>query len=419
MSTTINLRSWYLLVAIFILASCKKNANEIKPQLVSFAPAYGGPGDNVTIRGTGFNKDKTKSQITFNGLSAEILHATDTSFYVAVPANVTTGPIAVVTNETELKFITPFIVSSSYAPLSPLQTGDILIVGFLAELYKNGLRMDNYCGSPGSVFEIMTVEENDVYTAGYSGGPDNKSPYPTYWKNGIPTFVGNGLLGKIRGITVVNGHVHTVGYTEEPGQTHAKYWHDGIEEVLPSGNFNKTEAWDIAIVNNDVHIVGYGDSTAIYWKNGEVVNLPMAAKPSAFYSLDVHGNDIYIAGSGFSNNSKHVARYWKNGEPISLSDGSKNEFAFGIAVDNNDVYVVGEQRPSSGKFIAKYWKNGISNMLGDVNYNSRAIAVDASNGSGYITGHDHGAIKCWKNGTHIPFANPALVGAGFDIFVVK
>src|SRR5688572_29612163 len=130
MSTPINLQSCALLLTLFILAGCNKHTTESKPQLKSFDPAYGGPGNRITITGTGFDTDKTKSQVIFNGVPAEILHATDTSFYVLVPANVTTGPITVITHQTKLKFDSPFTVSSSYAPLAPLETGDILIVGF-------------------------------------------------------------------------------------------------------------------------------------------------------------------------------------------------------------------------------------------------------------------------------------------------
>src|SRR5271154_3732332 len=78
--------------------------------------------------------------------------------------------------------------------------------------------------------------------------------------------------------------------------------------------------------------------------------------------------DIYMAGSlskYYSQQDKRTistAVYWKNGVLVQLTDSLTEADAEGIAVNKNDVYVVGSIRRKINKYdetsSAVYWKNG-------------------------------------------------------------
>ena len=79
--------------------------------ILNFTPAQGGIGASVTIQGQGFNPTASLNSVTINGASASVVSATSTAIVVTVPANASTGPIAVttggqtVTSDTNFTFI--------------------------------------------------------------------------------------------------------------------------------------------------------------------------------------------------------------------------------------------------------------------------------------------------------------------------
>ena len=117
--------------------------------------------------------------------------------------------------------------------------------------------------------------------------------------------------------------------------------------------------FSVVVSGNDVYVAGtWGvrwSQTAIYWKNGNLVNLsdlnPNAVDTgTTANSIAVSGNDIYVAGSKFRYDttnylSNSIAQYWKNGTPVILTDVSHLGYATSIAVAGNDVYVAGIEYP--------------------------------------------------------------------------
>jgi hypothetical protein len=63
--------------------------------------------------------------------------------------------------------------------------------------------------------------------------------------------------------------------------------------------------------SDDVYACGYVDHKAVYWKNGQLVELSdSGATP---YKIFVSGNDVYVCGEA---PGKPI--YWKNGELVEL-----------------------------------------------------------------------------------------------------
>jgi hypothetical protein len=65
------------------------------PTITSFAPAYALPGATITITGTNFSTTLANNAVTINGVAANVTAATATQLTITVPANATTGKIAV------------------------------------------------------------------------------------------------------------------------------------------------------------------------------------------------------------------------------------------------------------------------------------------------------------------------------------
>jgi hypothetical protein len=152
-----------------------------------------------------------------------------------------------------------------------------------------------------------------------------------------------------------------------------------------------------------IYISGYDNSTPVYWKDGERIELPKNFFGDASDIVVVKGS-VYIAGSPDGNSA-----YWKNGKLNALPDG---KYATAIAVDGNDVYVAGgyyEGTSPHGVLYPVYWKNGTRFVLPTVyagnerpesgvkeGGNAEAIAIAGKDV--YIAGWDGHRAVYWKNG---------------------
>ncbi|MDH7445617.1 IPT/TIG domain-containing protein [Aquimarina sp. 2201CG14-23] len=67
----------------------------IAPEIISFNPESGIANDEITITGTNFNTDPNINNVSFNGVLATVISATTTELVVSVPADASTGKIAV------------------------------------------------------------------------------------------------------------------------------------------------------------------------------------------------------------------------------------------------------------------------------------------------------------------------------------
>jgi hypothetical protein len=100
----------------------------------------------------------------------------------------------------------------------------------------------------------------------------------------------------------------------------------------------------------DIYVSGHENSTAVFWKNGQKVNLPSTPfVNSAATSIAVVGNNVYVAGweGDFHNQSQNRAKYWKNGQEVFLT-GTTGAGANSIMVVGGDVYVAGKFKDLTG-----------------------------------------------------------------------
>jgi sugar lactone lactonase YvrE len=77
--------------------------------IISIQPSNGLAGTQVTITGTGFSTVAAENQVTFNGITAVVVSATETSIVVTAPAAVTSGPIKIRRAALEAQSPLPFL----------------------------------------------------------------------------------------------------------------------------------------------------------------------------------------------------------------------------------------------------------------------------------------------------------------------
>lgn len=85
--------------------------------------------------------------------------------------------------------------------------------------------------------------------------------------------------------------------------------------------------------------------------------VPLSQDTSYVYSINVQGNDVYIAGMIVKKYS-FLAAYWRNGIINYLKDG---EYAYAAFIDGKDVYIAGIDQSYNPSAV--YWKNGVPTRL--------------------------------------------------------
>lgn len=100
-----------------LLAITRHGATEVL--ILDFAPRRGIPGATVTIKGANFSPDPGQNQVTFNGRPATVQTASDTQLRVTVPADATTGPIAVTAPLGSALSAEPFVVLPAVSAVNP------------------------------------------------------------------------------------------------------------------------------------------------------------------------------------------------------------------------------------------------------------------------------------------------------------
>ena len=223
-----------------------------------------------------------------------------------------------------------------------------------------------------------------------------------------------------------------------------------------------------------VYVAGYEfpdrgiPTEAKLWKNGKVTNLTNNTSYAYATSVYVSDNDVYVAGSRYSNiphgNTIYLVSYallWKNGKVQTI--GSDFSSATSVFVSNEDVYVTGHEyliqssdalKMKSSDFLAfepnfiyKYqlpietnisirsssldeprqgvatiWKNGKAQYLTDGSYLALANSVYVSGSDVYVAGWEYNnqnvsVAKLWKNGKAHNLTDGSYHGSAQSVFV--
>ena len=269
----------------------------------------------------------------------------------------------------------------------------------------------------GNQISFTTDTTEHVYISGISDGRS------VYWKDGVlNALTASGTFNFALGnsIAVSNNNVYVAGYELFDTNTYkATIWKNGIGTALTNvQSFAKA----IAVVNDDVYIVGTENYVAKIWKNGVSTVLSATGKPT---SIMVYNNNVYVGGSeGNAGNS--AGTIWTNGTPTRLygfcfpgACTFDNTIINDIFVVDNDVYAVGTSISDSGIEDNIIWKNGIATQIA-----IKPSSIFIKNNEMYIAGTVGNTASIWKNGTitsltdgsNQAFANSVYV-LGDDVYV--
>ncbi len=253
--------------------------------------------------------------------------------------------------------------------------------------------------------ESIAVSGSDIHVLGQAHR-DTVGAFGQYWKNGILTALTNMTPAWVGQIKIFGQDVYITGAGQmdnRPYPNYATYWKNGEAVVLADAVNGGSQG--IFLSGNDVYLAGMvsnGKSgVARYWKNGNRVTLGKDSDISAAMAIAVLGNDVHVVGWGGSYpNGRLFAKYWKNGVEVPLTDHSEDySIADDIAISGSDIYFVGYVRKGVTS-EAKIWKNGVPSPLP---FGTTVSSIFVFNNDIYVTGAGNGTpferAMFWKNGT--------------------
>jgi len=232
--------------------------------------------------------------------------------------------------------------------------------------WKNGAAVQ-LSAQTGFTFSVA-VSGTDVYCMGGIG-----TAYYT-WKNGTPTLLNSNSLTVIGSGTylnntmaVSNGDVYVAGarYLGNSTILKATYWKNGNPVDITDGvHSGSAKASAVFVSGGDIYVAGVEDvrdpgtgglinEAPRLWKNGVSVpiNTPANSIFNSVSSILVKGTDVYIGGQ-----YNGAGAVWKNGTMINTSSYSLAENVSSIFLYNNtDIYATGASSASGNNC---YWKNG-------------------------------------------------------------
>ncbi|MBC9913496.1 IPT/TIG domain-containing protein [Chitinophaga varians] len=265
-------------------------------------PSNGLAGIKVVITGTGFSVNPAENEVTFNGVVAQILRATETTLEVMTPANLTTGPVkvrratlvaespttfnragmATLSNQMGA-FIGAIVVDNQgnvfvsntrenyISKVTP--AGDVSI--FAGEPNANGFVNGNGRNARfGSIYGLTIDEVNNIYVSevGAGGGTIRKVT-----PQGDVTTVKSGLPNDVGSIT-----------RDKKGNLYYTQLYKGVFRLYPDGMlenvFGRT-AEDLRIAisnNNDLFIVGDKYEPTFYWQQLNSAKLTWVGSSSGY-----------------------------------------------------------------------------------------------------------------------------------------
>lgn len=259
----------------------------------------------------------------------------------------------------------------------------------VATVWTNGVAHE--LTDTSSYDTYIAVEGPNLYATHVEYSLDDTRPIKVYKNN---TFYGT--VGNVdenhrfpKAIQVKGDKIYICGTERTDGTSYAKYWENGVENVL--SNINKSaSADDMMILDGMVYIAGDEQNeentfVAKYWKNGTAFDVTDGTNRAHAHSIYVDGNTVYTA--GYENNQalKDVAKSWMNGSLLyEVGNGINSSVIESIVVDGANTYMAGIDW---GNNMAKLWINGEAEInLTTESKDSEAYDMVLNNGVLYIAG---------------------------------
>lgn len=237
------------------------------------------------------------------------------------------------------------------------------------QIFKNGVSIQSFGnGRPYFPTGIAFLNQ-DIRVVGLKIA--NNLQGLSLWGNGTWTDITtSNLRVQGPGIKVFGSDIYLTGQQEtfpnNGGWNIAKYWKNGVEVVL-GDSISESRVDGIAVSGSDVLAAGKRFSQPCYWKNKKITYLANPNNNNEYglgLSAAFNGNDIYIAGTFKTAPGKEQAVYWKNGNLVQLTTDQANASANDMKVKDNNLYFVGYSRQtSSANPKAMYWKNDVATVL--------------------------------------------------------
>lgn len=233
--------------------------------------------------------------------------------------------------------------SGGWANAIAVSGSDVYVVGVsnlsgeeeIEALYwQNGVK--TVLGTGDSRVWDVGVMGGDVYISGYYNNT------PCYWKNGtrynlnVPATADSTYTGKL---AFSNGHFYIEGFYWIGSNKTFFYWTDGTTRVQLASPSNPSYIYTngIAVDNDgDVYIIGYygfeGESgKACYWRNGVKTDLIGGTEYTQTNDIAIVDNNVYIVGV-LDNGGTFESGYWIN--------GTKTAFYGGTDISANAITIV-------------------------------------------------------------------------------
>ena len=305
----------------------------------------------------------------------------------------------------------------------------------IAKCWIDGQEFALSDGTQDARANSIFVADDDVYVAGYDGGP-------VYWKNFTEIRLplkskteNSRLFSNANSVYVSGNKVYIAGNDS----SNAVYWKDGKEIILnittAQGNYPYASASSVFVSGNDIYVAGTHTYFAVYWKNGEEVYLTPSdiifSGGETANSITGSGGNLYIVGAGdMAGAISPEARFWKigPGETFNLLSNSEITNTNSVFASGNNVYISG-QTFSYPYFLysAEYWTNGNETVLSGDGINSystssiyvkgKDVYVSGSEETNFEeTNHQYYAVY-WKNGTEVKLTDGTTSASTTSIFV--
>src|SRR5690606_12983276 len=106
----------------------------VSPAITGLSLTQGKPGDLIIISGKNFSGSAAANQVSFNGVTAEVRHATAEELQVYVPLGAFTGKIKVVTPDGAVTSVSDFTVFqpptvASFSPAEGVVGSEVILQG--------------------------------------------------------------------------------------------------------------------------------------------------------------------------------------------------------------------------------------------------------------------------------------------------